>query len=265
MVEKVTVVTTLLGDHDSLRVPASQVGVEVNWVCITDQSVELPAPWQAIRVSRPVNRRAVARFWKTTGLRRMTTEWCIWIDANVEVISPFFCLEAVAVAWPTGIATWEHPWRSCIYEEALACLEGRKEKPEYILAQVARYKRAGYEPHQGLYSTQCVVWDLSRQAMRDLAEAWWEECRGGSLRDQISLPYVARCAGIRVAIFPIGLDQGFGRLRRVVRRWQSRSAGGKLFDARSIVRRRSWEGRIASRRSSGLKYLNKWVAIHPHR
>lgn len=265
MAEKVTIVTALLGDYDSLRVPVSQVGLEVEWVCITDQRAALPAPWQPVRISRPVNRRAVSRFWKTAGLPRMTSGWCIWIDANVEVISPFFCLKALTVARRTGVATWRHPSRTCVYEEAFTCLQEGKDKPEHILSQVARYRQAGYAPQQGLYSTQCVVWDFTREPVRHLADAWWGECRAGSLRDQISLPYVEHCAGVNVETFPLRLDQGLNRPRRVIRVWRSRWGDKKRLGPRCILGKGVGRRVMSGRKSSGLKYLNEWVAIHPHR
>jgi len=66
-----------------------------------------------------------------------------------------------------------------------------KDTPENIAPQIASYSLAGHPVHWGLYETGFMVRKNCRE-VNAICEAWWEEVRGYSHRDQLSLPPVIR-------------------------------------------------------------------------
>jgi hypothetical protein len=146
---------------------------------------------------------------------RMKTVWCktqlwelvsdpdvIWIDANSQIISQTFVEEA-SMYGQHGFATYKHPDRDCIYEEADASYICHPLKYEHqpIREQVAHYRELGHPEHWGLYAVGTCVYDTDRTDVRVLCNEWWEECAWFSYQTQLSLPFVARQLGFEVGTF----------------------------------------------------------------
>jgi hypothetical protein len=119
----------------------------------------------------------------------------VWMDGTHRPLAPpeafVECLGAA------DIATFVHRNRDCVYDEAVACADVGKDTRERLFAQVAKYIDE-YPLHGGLWETQVVV-RRHCAATRALDEAVWHEIDGGSHRDQVSFPVVARRLGVSVA------------------------------------------------------------------
>lgn len=197
------IVTACLGGYDTLR-PQAEQDIEVDWVCVTDDDRDVPAPWVPHRVE-PVSEhpRLAAKVYRMTPF--IAARDVIWIDANTEIISRSFARRALR-ARRNGIALWRHPQRDCIFTEAEASLRLLPEKysDQPLLAQVEHYRAEGHPARAGLYACGTVAWDWSLPAVVALGAAWLEECRRWSYQDQLSLPVVLRRAGITPGTFPAG-------------------------------------------------------------
>ena len=71
----------------------------------------------------------------------------------------------------------------------------------------------GYPANAGL-SECCVLLRRHTDAIKDFNEAWWEEIRRGSRRDQLSFDYVARRCGLKYRYFPGSVEQPNSLFRR---------------------------------------------------
>lgn len=136
-------------------------------------------------------------------------DFTIWVDGSHEILTDRFALDAIAAIDETGIAVYEHPWRSCIYEEAAGSLEEQPEKYQGtpITEQVGSYRAAGHPENWGLYATGTIARYRSPQVAM-LMEAWAAEIDRWTYQDQLSLPVVCRRLDMRPATFP--LHQIFG-------------------------------------------------------
>ncbi len=89
-----------------------------------------------------------------------------------------------------NLITYRHCERNCVYQETEACIRMKKGNLEKIRAQAQRYRQENYPYNNGLAET-CVMIRVNEPEVNEFNEAWWEELRNASWRDQISFPYVA--------------------------------------------------------------------------
>jgi hypothetical protein len=205
----VVVMTAIAGRYDPLRSQASQT-VSADWRAYVDEPTTRTPPWDVTLNERDADEAPVvwAKRYKILGPTDLAGEYrfAIWIDGKVEVISPTFVEECLAaVERSDGLAAWPHPTRRCIYAEASGARSRAPHATQDIEAQIARYRREGHPRNAGLFEGAVLVHDLRSEARTRLMEAWWQECMAGSMRDQLSLPVVARAMGFRIGALPTSL------------------------------------------------------------
>lgn len=198
-----TVVTALYGDYDTLRPQVAQ-DIDCDWICFTDSvRTPAPAPWTVVSDSSPLPPNLAAKRFKCCPPFKGDV---VWIDANMQVTSPTFAREALA-SRHDGLATFRHPRRDCIYDEAQASIgaesQGGKYDDQPIAEQVEHYRSEGYPQRAGLFACGTLAWDLSNDLACELGQAWFGECERWSIQDQISLPVVARRLGVIPGVFPL--------------------------------------------------------------
>lgn len=111
----------------------------------------------------------------------------VWIDGNLEIAIPLDKF----VEEKDGFWLMDHPDRNCVYEEAKRCIELNKDNPEVINAQMERYRLMGLKEESGLCATGCIIRD-NNWTNKEFNEDWWKEVKNGSVRDQLSWPYVSQ-------------------------------------------------------------------------
>jgi len=116
-----------------------------------------------------------------------STDYSLWVDGCLTPLTPIWELVDRFLN-NHDICVFEHCERGCVYKEAEACIRLKKDNPARIRAQVDRYRREGYPYNNGLGETTAVL-RRHTKAMEDFNEAWWEEIRTGSCRDQLSFNY----------------------------------------------------------------------------
>jgi len=107
----------------------------------------------------------------------------------------------IASVLKSGIATFAHPERNCIYDEARICIERGFER-DVIEAQVARYREAGYPAHHGLNTCTIIAREHNASHIAAAMEEWWQEIERGSIRDQLSFNYVLWRRGLVSDLIP---------------------------------------------------------------
>jgi hypothetical protein len=156
--------------------------------------------WEQRVVPAEWGTRRTARHYKTLPHRYLPdADVWIWVDGNVRGrVHP---LALVQRYLKHDLAIYDHWDRRCLYTEAVFCAKIRKDDPQVLAAQVERYRKAGMPRNWGLAATRAVM-RRNTEAIRALNEAWWAEIERGSLRDQVSLPYVCREADLRWDVIP---------------------------------------------------------------
>lgn len=196
----VAIISAVYDGYDTVKPVLAQAGVEVDWVLVTDHDLADARGWRVVvepQPDVPPNRAAKApKFepWKYTDAPAS-----IWIDASFRVTSPDFVAEALAYAKP--IAQFEHPWRDCLFAEAVEIAALGKD-PEGVAAwQTARYRDAGHPVGWGLWASG-VIARRHTASVKRMGAAWAHEVAAGSARDQVSQPFVLREAKLRPASLP---------------------------------------------------------------
>ncbi len=128
--------------------------------------------------------------------------YSLWMDGSVRIQFPFG-VERLAEIYLSDhdMAIFKHPERNCLYQEANTCINRNLDNKDIIRQQIQRYTKEGYPPNAGLVEATIILRRHSPK-MVEFNEAWWEEIKNGSKRDQISFNYVAKKVGITWRYFP---------------------------------------------------------------
>lgn len=228
----VAVITANFGAFDAPRGAVVQEGYEdADWYAFTDNiesvAAPWPDPWECVGVATDPPRedcRLAAKPYKmipwtmlalASGRSfRMSHRWIVWLDANMEVTSPQFLHEALASAACSGapLATWRHPRRRRIWDEAMASLRDAPAKYDHrLIEQVEEYRRLGFRDDAGLWACGTLVWNMENPQTRRLGNAWLAECERWSIQDQLSLPFVSWALDVPVHRFPVRQVDGYER------------------------------------------------------
>jgi hypothetical protein len=198
----VAIITAVYDAFDTVKPVLPQTGVDVEWILVTDAVPDADAAvgWTVVHEQRPemlpvrAAKRPKFEPWKYTDAPAS-----IWIDASFRVTSPDFAKAVIEYAKP--IAQFEHPWRSCLYDEAIE-IAALGMDPDGVAAwQTRRYREAGHPEHWGLWAAG-VIARRHTAAVRRMGAAWAREVASGSVRDQVSQPHVLREARLRPASLP---------------------------------------------------------------
>ena len=213
---KIVVYTAIIGQIDRLWSVCPTVRGKAAYVCFSDiarkeaglwsgkrllekRSPGLPI-WKVRQVKQQWNPRRTARHYKCLPHRYLPdADIWIWVDGNVRLTtSPE---DAVRRWLHSDLATFNHPDRNCLYSEAAFCAKYHVDIPSVLKTQTDKYRAKGMPVRWGLAETRCVI-RRNTPAMREFNEAWWAEIERGSLRDQISFPFVCWSKGIRWTTIP---------------------------------------------------------------
>lgn len=185
---------------DQLHTPVAAEGVR--YVAFVEPAVAkqrslhgwelLPPRWE-----RPDKRRQARQHKCLAHELFPLADYTLWVDG---CLTPMESLQSMAeyLLNDHDLATFEHAERNCVYQELEACIRLRKDIPELMRKQVARYRSEQYPYNNGLAETTAVLRRNTPQ-ITELNKAWWQEIREGSVRDQLSLDYVCWKLGVRYA------------------------------------------------------------------
>lgn len=198
----VAVITACYDGYDTVKPVLSQAGLDVEWILVTDTVPDAAAArgWTVVHEPRPdvlpVRAAKAAKFepWKYTDAPAS-----IWVDASFRVTSSDFAVSVLEYASP--IAQFVHPWRSCLYDEAIEIAALGKD-PEGVAAwQMKRYREAGHPTGWGLWASG-VIARRHTAAVKRMGAAWAREVESGSARDQVSQPFVLRQSKLKPTALP---------------------------------------------------------------
>lgn len=115
-------------------------------------------------------------------------EYSIWMDANYEPVADISWFPEWFLRGP-DIASFRHPSRNTLEEEAEQVISIPVDDPAVVQAQMLRYCEEGFDSKgYKLHETSILLRRHSGQ-LRRLSELWWGEIERGSRRDQLSFAY----------------------------------------------------------------------------
>ncbi len=187
-----------LGGYDDLPIPPEME--DCSYFLITD-AAEIPegSPWTV--VSPTLQETDIKRqcLWYKTHPHWLfpDAEFVTWIDSNVECKSSSGQI-LIAHETLSEIATFLHPDRDCVYEEALMIKKLKLDQAPIIERVLEQMKKDGLPKHYGLYETNVLFSRNQDLGVRAFFETWWRRIYLGSRRDQMSFTYSAWKEGIDI-------------------------------------------------------------------
>ena len=197
---KKVVYTCISGDYDNLREP-KVIDPDFDYICFTDQNIHSnvwsirPIPESLSEYSQVKRQRAMKTM---PHLFLPEYELSVWVDANVEIrgsINDYIAENEISQE--NGFFfVGKHPDRDCIYDEVQACVKYKKDIYENMEPQVESYREEGFPEHFGLPQTTILFRYHNLADCKRLCEAWFDEIKKYSHRDQLSFTYVCWKLGI---------------------------------------------------------------------
>lgn len=133
-------------------------------------------------------------------------DYYFWVDSTHEVIkNPQEILEEINYA---DIALFNHPHRSCAYEEINVLKELNLDHNENLINFEHFLTQNKYPHNNGLYELPCSI-RKNTPTINTLNLMWWEIICKYSSRDQISLPYILNKLNINPYILKGCANCGF--------------------------------------------------------
>jgi hypothetical protein len=203
---RLVVYTALFGDYDDLFLPTPGQAESCDFVVFTDRA-DVPPPWRrAAGCYDAANPFKQNRFYKLLPHRLFPDyEWSLYLDGNIDLrMDPVEFLDRYCRPG-LDFFVFRHPRRASILDELAACIEMRKDDAERMVRQVAEYFESGFRHSFALTENNIMLRRHNDPALAALSEAWWDEVRSKSQRDQLSLSYVVEKTGYDgIALFEEG-------------------------------------------------------------
>lgn len=190
---QVALLTSIYDNYDTLKPVLPQQDVDVEWILVTDTvpDIETAKGWTVIHDPLPrMHPNRAAKRPKMLPWDYTDATASIWIDASYRVISSTFVKDVMEYADP--IAQFVHPWRDCVYDEAIESAKLSKYVGQPCLEQVKRYKEIGFPAHQGLWATGVIARQHTDE-IKLFGYQWFSEISYYSYQDQLSHPWCLWC------------------------------------------------------------------------
>lgn len=186
----IAVFTAIIGDYDRLLPHVATKGVD--FVCFTDNPKLYSPQWKIVKVSQgQMDPTRKARQIKILPHKFLPNyRYTLWIDANILLKCTAKNLFSMYMNG-NSVVTFNHSARNCIYKEADACIQLKKDDPSVITHQMDKYKKENYPRENGLVETGVLLRDHYSPKLNYIMEQWWKEIVNHSKRDQLSFNYIA--------------------------------------------------------------------------
>lgn len=133
----------------------------------------------------------------------------IYVDNTVRITAPIADIFSTYLGAPSlprsssPLVCYQHPWRSCVYDEASAVLAGGYDDPARVNQQMDFYRSIGYPANNGLAKTTFLLRNHHDPALIRLMDKWHEQVLRHSFRDQLSLLPTARALDFEISYLPL--------------------------------------------------------------
>lgn len=187
--EKIVVYTAITGNYDELLIP-EYVNNNFDYICFTDNK-DLKSDFWEIRLMEDLdldNIRKARHYKILPHLYLKEYDYSLWVDANFRIIGN---LENFLNKYVKNnkLMCIIHEKRNCIYDEADACINLKKDSEKIITSQMRKYKTEGYPENHGLIASGILFRNHKESKVIKLMNDWYKEIINHSRRDQLSFNY----------------------------------------------------------------------------
>ena len=189
---KKVIYTCITGGYDKL-LTHSYINPNFDYVCFTDDSSLTSDVWEIRPLPKETEELDNVRKQRYVKVNphKLLQEYdlSVWVDGNVDIKSDLDTLLSEIQQEDTSVYIPRHPVRRCIYDEAVACKRMRKDNSDIIDKQMEAYKKEGMPLKFGLPQSGIIIRKHNDEKCKKLMEAWWQEIKNHSKRDQLSFTY----------------------------------------------------------------------------
>lgn len=194
--KKVVIYTCIIGNYDEIKDPV-YVDDNCDYILITDNPNLRSDKWKIELVPLEIsekyknNSTLISRYYKLNPhLIFEKYNYSIYVDGSIKVVSNIAAY-INNINEEVGIATFIHRDRSCIYDEAKICKILKKGNLTNLKKQIRKYQEEEFPEQYGMLECGIIVTNLNNKIGLNLLNDWWSDfTEKGSLRDQLSFPYI---------------------------------------------------------------------------
>lgn len=204
--DRIAIYTCITGDYDRLFDVSTVSDYDrYDWICFTDNKDIKANGWTILPIPDDLLKNSFLSNVKIQRLIKICPHtylsdynYTMWIDANIRIISDVSSIFAdYGLDGDIQFWTRKHPIRTCLYDEAVACIKLNKDKPDIINNQVNGYKKENFPKKYGLYETGIIIRKKCKHVICH-ANIWAAELLVKSHRDQLSLTYAKWKTGLTI-------------------------------------------------------------------
>lgn len=196
--KKTCIYTCITGTYDKLKKIVKEKNID--YYCFTNNKNIKSNNWNVIYIeNEELDDVRLARKIKILGhpiLKKYKIT--IWVDGSIEPkkMKEYLSKECNLKKYSyIGIL---HHSRNCIYDEAKACKEAKKDKIATINKQMNYYKKMKFPKNFGLHDTCIIIRKNNDKLVDETMKIWFENIMNFSRRDQLSQMWSVYKTGLEV-------------------------------------------------------------------
>jgi hypothetical protein len=191
--QRIAVYSVIFGPVDIIHEPLT-VADNCDYFLFTDQPVPPDSTWvkkdfTASEHGLPEDNALKSRYIKMFPDQFFPEyDFTLYLDGKYQIRTD--PTELIGDMGPLGLKMFQHPQRTCVYQEIRACLKQHKGSPE-ALKEYARYLRQNGMPrHYGLLEGAILLRETGNPRCQAIMNQWWDQFYQHIRRDQLSLPFI---------------------------------------------------------------------------
>lgn len=205
--EKICVYTCITGNYDDLKEVRINEGID--YICFTNNKKIKSETWRIIYIEdNKLDNHYLSRKIKMLGDPYLDKNYTlsIYVDASIifkksvkEFLSNYFDLEKDL------LAACKHSVRNSIKEEAVACIEQKKDNEKTIRRQLSFYQEENFADNLGLLEMTLIIKRHNNPLVRKTMKLWFEMILKYSKRDQLSFMYCLFKTKLPFRVIPLNV------------------------------------------------------------
>lgn len=205
--EKICVYTCITGNYDDLKEVRINEGID--YICFTNNKKIKSETWKIIYIEdKKLDNHYLSRKIKMLGDPYLDKNYTlsIYVDASIifkksvkEFLSNYFDLEKDL------LAACKHSVRNSIKEEAIACIEQKKDNEKTIRRQLSFYQEDNFADNLGLLEMTLIIKRHNNPLVRKTMKLWFEMISKYSKRDQLSFMYCLFKTKLPFRVIPLNV------------------------------------------------------------
>ena len=190
---KKVVYTCITGGYDTIVEP-KVISEGFDYICFTDNLKMSSNVWEIKplpKETEDLSQIKKQRYIKINAHKVLKDyDISIWVDGCVSLIGNLNEILNDVLDNDISVYVPKHPTRKCLYEEAKVVLKMQKDIEANVNPQIKKYKEEGFPNNYGLLQSNILIRRHNNADCVRLMEAWFNELKDNSHRDQLSFNYV---------------------------------------------------------------------------